>query len=125
MGCDRYLGAHQRQLSRQESIGVHYKFHHGRVAARVLKNALVKYGSGSEGVARACIGCLCALAVNSIPTQKLISDLALPHVMLLTLGKHSSISFRGRVILFREWLRDNAARKDEVDSSAGAHRKYD
>jgi len=98
----------------------------GESSLRVLKNALVKYGSESEGVARACIGCLCALAVNSIPTQKLISDLALPHVMLLTLGKHSSISFRGEFDSLREWLRDNAARKDEVDSSAsGARRKYD
>jgi len=98
----------------------------GESSLRVLKNSLVKYGGESEGVARACIGCLCALAVNSIPTQKMISDLALPHVMLLTLGKHSSISFRGEFDSLREWLRDNAARKEEVQSSAsGSHRKYD
>ena len=90
------------------------KTNQGESSLRVLKNALKDFGAESEGITRAVIGCTLALALNSVPSQKAISDLAMPYLMLDILAKHPQISFRGEFDNLREWLRDNSSRKEEV-----------
>lgn len=89
----------------------------GQSSLRVLKNALVS-GMDTEATVRAVVGCLLSLAVNSVSSQRMLSDLAMPHVILAALGKHPSISYRGQFDSLREWLRDNAAREHEVVDDA-------
>lgn len=88
----------------------------GQSSLRVLKNTLLS-GVDSEATVRAVVGCMLTLAVNSVSSQKMLSNLALPNVILSALGKHPSISYRGQFDGLREWLRDNAARDQEVDES--------
>jgi len=90
-------------------------------AIRVLNNALKQFGFESEATARAVIGCTLSLAVNSISSQKIIADMAMPNLILLILAKHPTISFRGEFDNLREWLRDNSAHSDEVDNRVHTH----
>lgn len=87
----------------------------GVAGLRVLKDSL-KAGADSEAVVRANVGCLLSLAMNSIPAQKMIGDLALPNVILTCLSRHPTISYRGQFDSLREWLRDSARQEEEIAS---------
>jgi hypothetical protein len=99
--------------SRGKSSFLNTTTENGESALRILKNNLLQYGQDSEATARACIGCLLTLATNSVPSQKLIADLALPNLILKTLSRHPSISFKGEFDSLREWLRDNSFNQEE------------
>ena len=81
---------------------------------RVLKNALTQFGGESEATAQAVIGCILALAVNSVSSQKIIADMAIPNHIMSVLSTHPTISFRGEFDNLREWLRDNSSRTQEL-----------
>lgn len=100
------------------------KTNQGESSLRVLKNALKDFGAESEGITRAVIGCTLALALNSVPSQKAISDLAMPYLMLDILAKHPQISFRGEFDNLREWLRDNSSRKEEVHRDVSFNERH-
>ena len=100
------------------------KTNQGESSLRVLKNALKDFGAESEGITRAFIGCTLALALNSVPSQKAISDLAMPYLMLDILAKHPQISFRGEFDNLREWLRDNSSRKEEVHRDVSFNERH-
>ena len=100
------------------------KTNQGESSLRVLKNALKDFGAESEGITRAIIGCTLALALNSVPSQKAISDLAMPYLMLDILAKHPQISFRGEFDNLREWLRDNSSRKEEVHRDVSFNERH-
>ena len=100
------------------------KTNEGESSLRVLKNALKDFGAESEGITRAVIGCTLALALNSVPSQKAISDLAMPYLMLDILAKHPQISFRGEFDNLREWLRDNSSRKEEVHRDVSFNERH-
>ncbi len=100
------------------------KTNQGESSLRVLKNALKDFGAESEGITRAVIGCTLALALNSVPSQKAISDLAMPYLILDTLAKHPQISFRGEFDNLREWLRDNSSREEEVQRDVSFNERH-
>ena len=100
------------------------KTNQGESSLRVLKNALKDFGAESEGITRAVIGCTLALALNSVPSQKAISDLAMPYLMLDILAKHPQISFRGEFDNLREWLRDNSSREKEVQRDVSFNERH-
>jgi hypothetical protein len=100
--------------SRGKTAFMKSKAEDGSSGLRVLKNALTQFGGESEATARAIIGCTLALAVNSITSQKKISNMAMPHLILDVLAKHPTISYRGEFDMLREWLRDNASRTQEI-----------
>jgi hypothetical protein len=60
------------------------------------------------------IGCILALAVNSVSSQKIIADMAIPNLIMSVLSTHPTISFRGEFDNLREWLRDNSSRTQEL-----------
>lgn len=100
--------------SRGKSAFVRAKTEEGVSSLKVLKNTLAQFGQESEGAAKACIGCILSLALNSVQTQRAIADLALPYVILQTLSRHPQISFKGEFDALREWLRDNSHRENEI-----------
>lgn len=101
--------------SRGKSAFVRAKTEEGVSSLKVLKNSLAQFGQESEGAAKACIGCILSLALNSVHTQRAIADLALPYLILQTLSRHPQISFKGEFDALREWLRDNSHRENEVE----------
>jgi hypothetical protein len=101
--------------SRGKSAFVRARTEEGVSALKVLKNSLVQFGQESEGAAKACIGCILSLALNSVQTQRAIADLALPYLILQTLSRHPQISFKGEFDTLREWLRDNSHRENEIE----------
>jgi hypothetical protein len=101
--------------SRGKSAFVRARTEKGVSALKVLKNSLAQFGQESEGAAKACIGCILSLALNSVQTQRAIADLALPYLILQTLSRHPQISFKGEFDTLREWLRDNSHRENEIE----------
>lgn len=73
-----------------------------------LMHALSAHGKTSEAIAKALLGCMLTLAMNSPEWQERWVQLGAISVIVETLESHRGITFRGEFDGLRAWLRDNA-----------------